>query len=82
MFAGGDYPVAATGANRRKVSCPPEWVSTASKQILQGMQESAMEVVGDLLVFLVLVAVGLVGLGVLARTRWHTLRQPAPPTRR
>jgi hypothetical protein len=46
------------------------------------MQESAMEVIWDLLVFLVLVAAGLVGLGVLARTRWHTLRQPAPPTRR
>ena len=33
-----------------------------------GMLESTMEVIGDLLVFVVLVAVGLVGLGLLVRT--------------
>jgi hypothetical protein len=32
------------------------------------MLESTMDVVGDLLVFVVLVAIGLVGLGLLART--------------
>jgi hypothetical protein len=32
------------------------------------MLESAMELIGDLLIFLALVAVGLVGLSMLART--------------
>jgi hypothetical protein len=32
------------------------------------MLESTMEVIGDLLVFVVLLAVGLVGLGLLVRT--------------
>lgn len=45
------------------------WVRNGFRQIRSGMEEPTIELIWDLLVFLVLVAVGLVVLNLLARRR-------------